>query len=382
ALALLCTHLAYERVRPVDASVPLTHWIGPQTLRAHAQYLRCPLVGIDMVMRISKSMRTRILISQATWKEASTTTKAGFTRPSRTLQLQNTYNCVDVSMYCPFSWSVKCTRNTSTEYNTENFFSVARRRRHGICRDMNGQPIWSTPPAGIEVVTVSTARPREPGFTVTYNGTELDLSDDTETTNELLHTAITMRQRLDVVHYRLGWPILDGVEYQQDIMDSLMEEAELQIYEAAGIDGYATGTRITSYNLSPPPQPRSTVPMRNRLHSAAYQAVLQANSQEELTPAYTRELEMTESLNRKALEQWYRAERATNGIPRMFLLDVSVPMIMTTMDSVQAVRHLFAHLPYPEFAVKQTAMDRILQWGQLEAFTAQRDAVAVRSSTW
>ncbi|KAG1694421.1 hypothetical protein DVH05_021501 [Phytophthora capsici] len=48
ALAVLCTDLLLERERPVDARVPLSHWVGPQILRAYAQYLRYPISVLDM----------------------------------------------------------------------------------------------------------------------------------------------------------------------------------------------------------------------------------------------------------------------------------------------------------------------------------------------
>lgn len=46
--ALLCTHLLHERARSVDASVRRTHWADACVLRSYAQYLRQPLLVIDV----------------------------------------------------------------------------------------------------------------------------------------------------------------------------------------------------------------------------------------------------------------------------------------------------------------------------------------------
>ncbi|EGZ06541.1 hypothetical protein PHYSODRAFT_531371, partial [Phytophthora sojae] len=48
AIAIVCTYLLHERLRSVDTRVPSTNWVNPHVLRTYAQYLRQPLMAMDV----------------------------------------------------------------------------------------------------------------------------------------------------------------------------------------------------------------------------------------------------------------------------------------------------------------------------------------------
>ncbi|KAG1694420.1 hypothetical protein DVH05_021500 [Phytophthora capsici] len=185
-----------------------------------------------------------------------------------------------------------------------------------------------------------------------------------------------MRQRLDVVHLRLGWPILDAIEYQHDIMESLMEEAERQIYTTAGVDGYATGIRHTDVAIPNSAPHRHPLLPRCRISAAAYQALLQDTKTTELTPTSARHLTMVTDLNNKALVTWYRAERVRFNIPSFSIPELTVDLILhATGTATEPIRQLFAFLPYPEVAAQQLSTTQLERWGQLEVGRVQLEAI-------
>lgn len=80
------------------------------------------------------------------------------------------------------------------------------------------------------------------GFTATYEGRCLGISTDTEAANEILYTGLTIRQRLDVAHLRIGWPIL---EYDDNGLEQLMLSAAHDIYLDPGMDEFAIAEAAT-----------------------------------------------------------------------------------------------------------------------------------------
>ncbi|KAG3094640.1 hypothetical protein PI124_g16129 [Phytophthora idaei] len=66
------------------------------------------------------------------------------------------------------------------------------------------------------------------GFTVMLAGKVLDLNTREDNINVILHTCLTARQRLGIVHLQLGWPILDELDYNEVELGSLMFEATVR----------------------------------------------------------------------------------------------------------------------------------------------------------
>ncbi|OWZ11340.1 hypothetical protein PHMEG_00015650 [Phytophthora megakarya] len=255
AIAQLCAHLAQERERPVDAVVPSTHWAGPHELRAYAEYNRQPIVVFDVNVH-GDSHAQIYRYRNHDWYNPNTgdiechesgvydhladETASTYLRTCRRLHVLPTMMLV--------------------KHHERHFYGV----QHGELYHKwmsEGDPTYAAQLSNrydwaeqfqrrdpeITVAALDAAGGNGIGFTVQKAGTVLDLSIDTEDTNTVLHGCLTMRQRLDVVHMRMGWSVLDDTDFDVHELEQHMEEAVQDIYVAAGMDNYAVGkSRISS----------------------------------------------------------------------------------------------------------------------------------------
>ncbi|KAL3662128.1 hypothetical protein V7S43_012929 [Phytophthora oleae] len=227
---------------------------------------------------------------------------------------------------------------------------------------------YLTPLADTRVNLLETESPHEIGFEVYSNGRIVPLREDSEAVNTVLWRVLTMRQRLDVAHYRMGWPILDDAEYQVEAMEQLMYTAERRMYEAAGVDPFATGTRATIHDECASGPKRHQLTSRSRMLVATYQELLRTASADDLTPAHSIKLE--------AVEIWYRKERGARNLHRLSTAEISVSRIVQACQTqVESLRGRFAYLPYPELAAKELEIAQLLEWGNSEDMISKKSAL-------
>ncbi|KAG3200984.1 hypothetical protein PC128_g4240 [Phytophthora cactorum] len=219
AVAQLFQHLLLERNRSMTTRVPSTHWASPHILRAYAQYLRQLLLVLDVDAHGDAHAQLYSYRDLDSLEE-------------------------EVGDATPHESGI-CTALSDAE--TSTYLRTCGRLK------------YLTPHPKLTVAAATRIGSRQVRFEVHYDGHSVDQADDSEATNSLLHNCLTMRQRLDVVHYRMGWPILDAEHYDGEDMENIMREEEQLVYLAAGVDEYAieqtptqgVGMRVVPSRLRP-----------------------------------------------------------------------------------------------------------------------------------
>ncbi|KAG3022299.1 hypothetical protein PC119_g9316 [Phytophthora cactorum] len=267
AVAQLFQHLLLERNRSVTTRVPSTHWASPHILRAYAQYLRQLLLVLDVdahgdahaqlySYRDLDSLEEEV--GDATPHESGICTALSDAETSTYLR-----TCGRLKVLPSF---------LLLKHQERHFYGVQlgelllRWQAEGdpsfvaeIASQYELLPQYLTPHPKLTVAAATRIGSRQVRFEVHYDGHSVDQADDSEATNSLLHNCLTMRQRLDVVHYRMGWPILDAEHYDGEDMENIMREEEQLVYLAAGVDEYAieqtptqgVGMRVVPSRLRP-----------------------------------------------------------------------------------------------------------------------------------
>lgn len=143
-------------------------------------------------------------------------------------------------------------------------------------------------PTTATITNVDKADLRSIGFTVSYEGRCIDLMSDTNDVNVILHKCLNIRQRLDVAHLRMGWPLLDDLEYDDAGLIQLMNSAAQDIYREAGMDALAiaaVNTADAAHGKKRALPARVPLTSRSKMHAKVYAVILGAPDIANVSPA-------------------------------------------------------------------------------------------------
>ncbi|KAE8976158.1 hypothetical protein PR002_g25393 [Phytophthora rubi] len=199
-----------------------------------------------------------------------------------------------------------------------------------------------------------------------------------DSVNSVIIKRLPMRERLDIVCARLGLPTLDAVGYddEEDLEETVAEEGRL-LQEALGIYEYASGSQTshdgTSMDISMPNRhPRSS---SGEVVENAYFRLLRSPEGEEIAQDDYAQYKLFTAANDEAFGKWCSLYRTRLEIPTTRRRSNPRTIASWLLEHVGVLRHLFAFLPYPELEAKQWTSTDLYQWGAVEAFREQSDAI-------
>ncbi|KAE9067051.1 hypothetical protein PF010_g27622 [Phytophthora fragariae] len=153
---------------------------------------------------------------------------------------------------------------------------------------------------------------------------------DCEEVNAIVIKRLEMRDRLDLVHIRLGLPTLPSAGMVADWEEVLAKEEQL-IHQEYGIDHYAANS----------------------------QTEMDSDVDDEQMPRRHARAATGEAANQDAFTKWCSLYRKRFKIPatkrRAQPADIRTWLIAQPM----ALRHLFAFLPYPEREAKDWKLEQL-----------------------
>ncbi|GMF52457.1 unnamed protein product [Phytophthora fragariaefolia] len=178
----------------------------------------------------------------------------------------------------------------------------------------------------------------------------------------------TMRQRLDGVHRKLHFEVLDGSPLDYETLALEATEEEESILDELGLDVYASGARNqqvadASSNML---LKRAPVPRATQVHEEVYSRILQEDSSQKLSAIDARVAEKLHRSNGQAFKKWMTKQGSKMGL----LKNAAKYEDTDTWPCEQskAMRSLFGFLPFPELAAQKLPTDRLIGWGEHEAF--------------
>ncbi|KAE9311418.1 hypothetical protein PR003_g20022 [Phytophthora rubi] len=201
-----------------------------------------------------------------------------------------------------------------------------------------------------------------------------DVMEDEDQTNMIIIGGMERRDRLDVVHDRLGLPRLDSAPYDIAILEDGLHAETDRLQALVGQMG--TGP------ANPPPSPGTTArrgtpvraPISNhgRVEFTVLSRILNSIEMEPELLSDRSKLRQLLKENTSAVTTWRRTAdpQLKPPIPHGGRADL-MAMLPWLLEHRAALHALFSYLPYPELAAKMVPMSQMLFWGALEAYDNQ-----------
>ncbi|EGZ19859.1 hypothetical protein PHYSODRAFT_543468, partial [Phytophthora sojae] len=184
---------------------------------------------------------------------------------------------------------------------------------------------------------------------------ELGVLSRNANVNAMLLRNMNMRDRLDIVLARLGFPTLSTAELDERELEATMTTEEMIIHEAYGVDGYASGSQSSSAKVEGATQLPSRSPRiaSGKVVEDVYIRLLRAISTDAIREEDRPQCELMQAANQEAFSRWVSLYRESLGIPMMKRTQTKVDFLRPwLLNNCTVLRHLFAFLPYPELEVK------------------------------
>ncbi|KAE9183220.1 hypothetical protein PF004_g24011 [Phytophthora fragariae] len=206
-------------------------------------------------------------------------------------------------------------------------------------------PLVSEPPAAPTVPVASCSKATTALVQTTLaryvNGTGLPTETNHPTQNE--------RQRLDVVHARLGLPTLDSDGYDDEAeLDHLIAQEEGLLQEAYGMDEFARGSQETGVLSDaeievPQRYPRLA---RGPITEDSYFRILRAAGLEDIPAEDRPHYSLLKQANLEAFNRWGALYRTQFSVPATRRRSSSHSISVWLLENPAVLRHLFAFLPF------------------------------------
>jgi hypothetical protein len=199
---------------------------------------------------------------------------------------------------------------------------------------------------------------------------ELNPLECSEEVDTILIGGLEHRDRLDVVHDRIGLPRLDAAGFDIAAMEETLSEEGERLQNAAGpvTAAVEAGAEIHTRMQDGTNGRRFPIDLQGRAALAPVQRILDSIGMEPELMADRAKLRHLLQTNAAAMKDWRRTYMTVRGgtVPqeRQTGLADMMPWLLTHRSELHS---LFHHLPYPELAMKQLAPKIVQQWGALEA---------------
>ncbi|KAG1697843.1 hypothetical protein DVH05_015797 [Phytophthora capsici] len=226
ATAELYAHYAGAREITVDTPVPVRFWVGTHELRTMAQYLREPLVVIDVTSATTANVQLYM------YKTKRTAT--GKLHESGYVEALQDGKAVEYLETC---WKLHVLPTFLVLHREEKHYYGVGHGELFVLWNAEGDPDYNAGLSDayewkryINLVTKTKAQ--------ADMGTIDKLLDSN---NQLIIKRMKQTDRLHVVHTRTGFPILNQDEMKRPTEDEVKRE-EVRIHEGYGVDAYAAGS--------------------------------------------------------------------------------------------------------------------------------------------
>ncbi|KAF4143836.1 hypothetical protein GN958_ATG06922 [Phytophthora infestans] len=341
ATAALFSHYDVTRHKQIDKRVAPTFWAGPHELRAMAQYLREPIVVFDVNAHNDAHMQCYLYkqyrLPDGTDHESGY--GKSFTDREATEYLKNCWDLHIISTCMVL------------RHHERHFYGVS----HG---ELYLQ--WRAEGDAELAETISDSYT----WKSTINQlTESERKTDLQTVNQLVNMdsvnwllckRMEMRERLDVAHARLGLPVLESSSPDFDAEAAVTCENQ-QIHEEYGLDHLAASSPTPGDSSSKDDE----VPTRiarvatGTVVTNSYFRILR-DSPDSPMDHVDKPLAVTiEAANCETFRTWCELFRAKLKIPTTKRRRGTAADIMEWLfKTPEALRHLYAFLPYPEQEAK------------------------------
>ncbi|KAE9330747.1 hypothetical protein PF008_g15663 [Phytophthora fragariae] len=360
ATAGLFAHYAHARGRKVDQYQPVEFWAGTHELRAMAQYLREPLLVLDVAASGDAH------IQQYLFKDYRLADGTDHESGYVTAMIDR-----DAADYLRTCWELHVLPTFLVLRRHErHFYGVGHGELYARWHAEGDAAYAAELPASYEwIENINTLTAEE----ARQNMATLNTLNSTEFVNAVLRNRMPNRDRLDVVHARRGLPTLDRNTLVTDV-DELLKSEENLIHAAYGVDIYAVDNNDEDGHaedtLAPPVRCSriSTGPAM----SSTYSRILSVRDLIHVQQAGQPLLELMRATNREAFSRWCTLNRTRLNIPttrkRKSLIDELYGWLIVNH---LAARHLFAFIPYPELEAKSWPVEHLVTWGVAEVFVEQ-----------
>ncbi|KAE9123600.1 hypothetical protein PF010_g6333 [Phytophthora fragariae] len=364
ATAALYAHYEQERGRPTNAAVPSSFWACPHELRAIAQYLREPLLVLD-VDRTGIATMQRYTYKVHRLQNGKDHESGCYEAFSHSQARDYMYACWSLHVLPYFMVRHVSERHFYGVAHGDTFVKWRAEGDNEYAANVSSSYTWKG--------TVNYLRPEEDSDLESLNKLA-----NLDNVNSVIIKRLPMRERLDIVYARLGLPTLDAVGYddEEDLERTIAAEGRI-LQEALGIDGYASGSQASQDGTGmdivlPVRYPRAS---SGEVVENAYFRLLRAPEGEEIDKEDYGQYKLFTAANAEAFSKWCSLYRSRLEIPATRRRSNPRTIAPWLLEHVGALRHLFAFLPYPELEAKQWASENLYQWGAVEAFREQSDAI-------
>ncbi|KAJ8578333.1 hypothetical protein ON010_g874 [Phytophthora cinnamomi] len=135
------------------------------------------------------------------------------------------------------------------------------------------------------------------------------------------------------------------------------------------MDDYAVGRRRSQVIAAVGLPTKQRFQPSGQIHTGVYQALLNASSPDDLTPALRIKLQAAQHHNTSAIDQWYTETYQRFSLPPPGQEAPSLEGFMLQHGAnLEALRDLFAFIPFPELAAKTAPPQQLQLWGRMEAY--------------
>ncbi|KAE8992657.1 hypothetical protein PR001_g20877 [Phytophthora rubi] len=364
ATAALFAHYAQERVRSTKVQVPSRFWAGPHELRAMAQYLREPLLVLS-VHSGGDAQFQRYMYKDHRLQNGDDHETGYYEALSDRDAREYLFQCWNLHVV-PYFLVLRL--------QERHFYGVA----HGelfVKWRAEGDPAYAE--------VVSDSYPWKETLNQLRPSDEVDLESlnklaNMQSVNSVLIKRISMRDRLDVVHARLGLPTLDADGYDnEEELTLLIGQEDSLLQETYGIDGHASGSQdsgdvVTAVERIPTRYPRAS---RGDITENSYFRILSSENRDSVPEEDRPQYALLTAANGEAFSRWCTIYRKQLQVPPTGRRGTARGISDWLLQSPEALRHLFAFLPYPELEAKHWSFDDLVAWGTSEVYREQVSAI-------
>ncbi|KAE9020703.1 hypothetical protein PR002_g12453 [Phytophthora rubi] len=304
ATAALFAHYAQERVRSTKVQVPSRFWAGPHELRAMAQYLREPLLVLS-VHSGGDAQFQRYMYKDHRLQNGDDHETGYYEALSDRDAREYLFQCWNLHVV-PYFLVLRL--------QERHFYGVA----HGelfVKWRAEGDPAYAE--------VVSDSYPWKETLNQLRPSDEVDLESlnklaNMQSVNSVLIKRISMRDRLDVVHARLGLPTLDADGYDnEEELTLLIAQEDSLLQETYGIDGHASGSQdsgdvVTAVERIPTRYPRAS---RGDITENSYFRILSSENRDSVPEEDRPQYALLTAANGEAFSRWCTIYRKQLQVP-------------------------------------------------------------------
>ncbi|KAE9276511.1 hypothetical protein PR003_g29043, partial [Phytophthora rubi] len=363
ATAALYAHYDAARRRSAGVRVQSSYWAGPHELRAIAQYLREPILVFDVNAAGDAHVQCYFYGKHRMGNGTDHESGYGQTMTDR-----------HATEYLRTCWSLHVLPTfVILKHHERHFYGVG----HGetfFKWKAEGDPDY-TPNIAADFTWKRYINVLTEHESTSDLNTVNRLADISEV-NSLLIKRCDMRERLDIVHARVGLPTLAKTDVAAAWEDTLLSEEQL-LNSASGMDRYAASSQSEDDSSGA----TVSVPLRHAraatgdIMMTSYFRILRVGPEAPMDAVDAPLATLLAQANDKAFGTWCSLFRREFDIPPTKRRTKPADIRQWLLGNGHALRHYYAFIPHPEYEAKCWPLADIEEWGAFEVYNEQISAL-------